>query len=98
MRKYSGGLDPGLLCDSLVYLNAYGQYRQGRISETELNLYTETHKWEVQPCGKEAVQMFASDYSAMHDGVKYTLDMHLKYGNISPPFPAQHDIAKARHE
>ena len=24
---------------------------------------------------------FASDYSTMHDGVKYTLDMHLKYGN-----------------
>ena len=83
MRKYDGGLDTALLCDSLVYLNAYGKYRKGELSESELQMYTENHNWEAQPCGKEAVQMFASDYAVTHDGVKYTLDMHLKYGNRS---------------
>ena len=80
LKKYSGALDVADLCDGLYYLNAYAAYRLGNISEDELNLYAESCSWEVTGCGKGALRTCADDYTVTHDGIKYTLDLHIKNG------------------
>lgn len=80
LKKYSGALDIADLCDGLYYLNAYAAYRLGKISEDELNLYAESCIWEVTSCGKGALRTCASDYTVTHEGIKYTLDLHIKNG------------------
>ncbi len=80
-RKYQGGLDIALLCDGLLYLDAYAKCRNGAMTEEELMLYTNHRNWEVTFSGKEAVRLHESDYTVSHDGKKYVLDMHIKYGN-----------------
>ena len=81
LRKYEGGLDVALLCDGLLYLDAYARARNGKLTEEQLALYTDQRNWEVSLCGKEAVRLHESDYTVTHDGKKYVLDMHIKYGN-----------------
>lgn len=81
LRKYQGGLDIALLCDGLLYLDAYAKCRNGALTEEQLSLYTDQRNWEVTFSGKEAVRLHESDYSVSHDGKKYVLDMHIKYGN-----------------
>ena len=81
MRKHSGYLDVASLCDGIVYLSAHVKYRRGEITEEVLSLYAERNNWEIQGCGKEALKMFRSDYTATVDGEKYLLDQHIKQGN-----------------
>ena len=81
LRKYQGGLDVSLLCDGLLYLDAYARARNGGITEEQLALYTDQRNWEVSFSGKEAVRLHESDYTVTHDEKKYRLDMHIKYGN-----------------
>lgn len=81
LRKYQGGLDVTMLCDGLLYLDAYARARNGEITEEQLVLYTDQRNWEVSFCGKEAIKIHESDYTVTHEGKKYKLDMHIKYGN-----------------
>lgn len=81
LRKYHGSLDVALLCDGLLYLDAYAKCRNGVLSEEQLSLYTDQRNWEVSLCGREAVRLNERDYSVTHEGQKYILDMHIKYGN-----------------
>ena len=80
LRKYSGALDVSVLCDGISYLSGYALYRLGKISEDELALYGEMNGWDVQFCGKISLRVCADDYTVMHNGVKYTLDLHIKSG------------------
>lgn len=80
LRKYRGSLDVALLCDGLLYLDAYARRRSGAITEEELALYTDQRNWEVSFSGKEAVRLYEDAYTVLHDGRKYQLDMHIKYG------------------
>lgn len=81
LRKYHGSLDVALLCDGLLYLNAYTKTRNGELTEEQLQLYTDQRNWEVSLCGREAVRLNENDYTVTHEGQKYILDMHIKYGN-----------------
>ena len=49
--------------------------------EEVLSLYAERNNWEIQGCGKEALKMYRTDYTATIDGEKYLLDQHIKQGN-----------------
>jgi len=80
LRKYSGALDVATLCDGIYYLSGYALYRLGKITEEELALYGEVNGWEASWCGKEAVRVFESDYTATCNGNKYVLDLHIKAG------------------
>ena len=80
LRKYSGSLDIAVLCDGILYLDAYARYRRQEISEAILDLYAGHNNWEIQGCGKAALQMRKSDYTLKHNGTQYTLDMHIKHG------------------
>lgn len=80
LRKYAGKLDPAMLCDAILYLDAYAKYRRGALSADDLSLYAERYSWEVQGCGKETLQMRRSDYLTTYDGAQYLLDQHIKYG------------------
>ena len=51
------------------------------MTEEQLALYTDQRNWEVSFSGKEAVRLHESDYTVSHEGKKYKLDMHIKYGN-----------------
>ena len=81
LRKYQGGLDVSLLCDGLLYLDAYARTRNGKLTDEQLALFTDQRNWEVSFSGKEAVRLHESDYTVTHNGKKYQLDMHIKYGN-----------------
>ena len=65
----------------LLYLDAYSRARNGKMTEEQLALYTDQRNWEVSFSGKEAVRLHESDYTVSHEGKKYKLDMHIKYGN-----------------
>ena len=80
LRKYTGKLDLAMLCDALLYLDAYAKYRRGALSADALALYAERYSWEVQGCGKETLQMRQSDYLTTYKGTQYLLDQHIKYG------------------
>ena len=80
LRKYTGQLDTAILCDGLLYLDAYAKYRREEISAEELSLYGERYIWEVQGCGKETLQMRRSDYLTTYEGTQYLLEQHIKYG------------------
>ena len=80
LRKYAGKLDLAMLCDALLYLDAYAKYRRGDLSADELALYAERYSWEVQGCGKETLQMRRSNYLTTYKGTQYLLDQHIKYG------------------
>lgn len=81
LKKYHGSLDVALLCDGLLYLDAYAKCRNGAFTEEHLLLYTDQRNWEVSSCGKEAVRLNESDYTVLHDDRKFQLDKHIKYGN-----------------
>jgi len=81
LRKYQGGLDVALLCDGLLYLDAYAKCRNGALNEEQLARYTDQRNWDVSFSGKEAVRLHESEYTVTHNGKKYQLDMHIKYGN-----------------
>ena len=83
LRKYEGSLDVALLCDGLLYLDAYARARSGELTAEQLALYTDQRNWEVSLCGREAVRLHESDYTVTHDGRRFVLDMHIKYGNRS---------------
>ena len=51
------------------------------MTEEQLQLYTDQRNWEVSLCGREAVRLNENDYTVTHEGQKYILDMHIKYGN-----------------
>jgi len=80
LRKYSGSLDVAVLCDGIYYLNGYARYRLGEISDDELALYGEVNGWEASWCGKGALRVCPDDYNVLHNGNKYTLDLHIKSG------------------
>ncbi len=80
LRKYDTAFDPAILCDGLLYLDAYAQYRRGTMDAETLALYAERYVWEVQGCGKEALKMHSDAYTVTHDGRQYLLDKHIKYG------------------
>lgn len=81
LKKYHGSLNVALLCDGLLYLDAYAKCRNGALSEEQLSLYTDQRNWLVSSCGKEAVRLNESDYTVLYDGRKFQLDKHIKYGN-----------------
>ena len=70
-----------MLCDGLLYLDAYVRARNGELTDEQLMLYTDQRNWEVSFSGKEAVRLHENDYTVTHEGKKYVLDMHIKYGN-----------------
>ena len=80
MRKYDGALDVGILCDGILYLNAYSDFRRGKISSETLSLYAEKNSWDVQSCGGVTLRDRQDDYTAMFEGEKLLFDRHLKYG------------------
>ena len=80
LHKYAGALQTEILCDGIVYLNAYVLYRNGQISQEELQLYAERYHWEAGSCGKEALKLHKEEYTATYDGKKYLLNLHLRYG------------------
>ena len=80
LRKYSGGLSCAILCDGIYYLNAYADYRKGKLTADKLSLYADSYKWEIQGCGSGALRIRHEDYEMNIDGRKHTLDMHIKYG------------------
>ena len=79
MRKYDGAMDLFMLCDGLLYLDAYTKFRRNEISE-EMLLYAAENGWEVTSCGKETLRVRAADYALTLDGKRYLLDMHIKHG------------------
>ena len=80
MRKYDGTLEPGILCDGIVYLDAYARYLMGKITADELSLYAQLNSWEAGSCGKEALRVRRDDYLYSYNGKKYLMDMHIKHG------------------
>lgn len=80
MKKYSGALDIVSLCDGIVFIDAYAQYRKHKISDDMLHLYAERNNWEVQGCGKEAIKIRKSDYTVTYNNMQYTIDLHIKHG------------------
>ena len=80
MKKYDGALDIPMLCDGLLYLDAYAKFRRQEISEDVLRLYAMENGWEATFSGKEAVRVRQADYAVTIDGQKYILDMHIKHG------------------
>ncbi|MBR6385720.1 MAG: hypothetical protein IKS03_06355 [Ruminococcus sp.] len=80
MKKYNGSLDIGILCDGIYYLNAYADYRNGKISSEEFEMYSFDNNWEVEGCGKETLRVRRSDYTVNINGKQYLLDLHLKRG------------------
>lgn len=80
MRKYSSALDVAGLCDGVLYLDAYAQYKKQEISEDRLKLYAERNHWEVQGCGKETLKLKKKDYTVVYNDKQCLLDSHIKYG------------------
>ena len=80
MKKYNNSLDIGILCDGIYYLNAYADYRNGKINSQQLEMFSLDNNWEVEGCGKETLKARKSDYIANIDGSPYLLDFHLKRG------------------
>ena len=80
MKKYSGAMDTALLCDGIIYLNAYSLYRKGVLDAKELERYAADVGWEVCFSGMEAVRVYKSEYSARIGEKTYVLDQHIKYG------------------
>lgn len=80
LRKHTGYLDIACLCDGIVFLAAYSQYRRQELSEETLSLYAEHKKWEVQGCGKETLKVHRSDYTVTIEGKPCILDQHIKRG------------------
>jgi len=69
-----------VICDGILYLSAYGKFRQGNLSEELLELYGQRYCWDVSRCGAETLRVHREDYLAQVDDRKYLLDMHIKYG------------------
>ncbi len=80
LRKCGGKPNCAILCDGLLYLDAYSRFRQGDLDEDTLTLYAERYCWNITFCGSEALRVYNHDYLAQADGKKYLLNMHLKYG------------------
>ncbi len=80
LRKHTGFLDIACLCDGIVFLAAYSQYRRQELAEETLSLYANHKKWEVQGCGKETLKVHRSDYTVNIEGKPYILDQHIKRG------------------
>ena len=80
MKKYSGSLDIVSLCDGIVFIDAYAQYRKHKISDEMLHLFAERNNWEVQNCGKEAIRVRKSDYTVNYNDTQYIIDLHIKHG------------------
>ena len=80
LKKYSGSLDVGMLCDGLYFLSGYARFKTGKADRETLELYAEYAGWEVQGCGKEALKCFRDDYTLNIDGRKMLMDRHIKYG------------------
>jgi hypothetical protein len=80
MKKYNGALDIISLCDGIVFINAYAQYRKHLITDEILQLYAERNNWEVQRCGKEAIRVRKSDYIVNYNDTQYIIDFHIKHG------------------
>lgn len=80
MKKHSGALDITALCDGIVYLDAYVNFRRQELSEDMLMLYAERYHWEIQNCGKATLKMRHDDYTAAYNGEQYELDLHIKRG------------------
>lgn len=80
MKKYSGALDIASLCDGVVFINAYAQYRKHILDDEKLRLYAERNNWEVQSCGKEALRVRKSDYTVTYNDTQYIIDLHIKLG------------------
>ena len=80
MKKYSGALDIAILCDGIVFLKAYSEFRRKEISDDEFNMYAQRNNWEVQSSGKEAIKIRKSDYTMTYEGRQYILDLHIKHG------------------
>ena len=80
LRKYHGNLDVSLLCDGLLYLDAYARNRNGQLSDEDLELYTDQRNWEVTISGKETIRLHESEYTVTHEGKQYLLDLHIKSG------------------
>lgn len=80
LRKYNTPVDTAVLCDGILYLSAYAQYRRHEITLDKLEMYAEQKHWEIQGCGKETLKLHRADYTASENGEKYILDQHIKYG------------------
>lgn len=81
LRKFDGKPDCAIICDGILYLDAYAQFRQGSLDSETFALYSERYCWNITFCGAEALRVYNHDYLAQTaDGKKYLLNMHIKYG------------------
>lgn len=83
LKKYPRTVNMSVLCDGIFFLHGYGLYRQSRITDDKFRLYAEEFGWQVQGCGKEALNMFQDDYSVPMEDGRRQLGYHIKYG-VSP--------------
>ena len=81
LRKFDGKPDCAIICDGILYLDAYARFRQGSLDSETFALYSERYCWNITFCGAEALRVYNHDYLAQTaDGKKYLLNMHIKYG------------------
>ncbi len=80
MRKYCSALDISILCDGILYLDAYAKFRRQEITAETFSLYSNRNGWNVEGCGKETLRVHRDDYTTSHNGKRYLLDMHIKHG------------------
>ncbi|HAJ96995.1 MAG TPA: hypothetical protein DCO72_04600 [Ruminococcus sp.] len=80
LHKYSGSLNTAILCNGIVYLDAYARFRRGEISAEILEMYAQRYHWEVTSCGKEALRVRHEDYLVTFQKKKYLMDLHIRYG------------------
>ncbi len=80
LEKYTRPIQTTILCDGIFFLHGYAKMRQQKITPDELCLYAEQGKWEVQPCGKMALQCYKNEYTIQYQQKNYLLEQHIKYG------------------
>ena len=80
LHKYSGILNTAILCNGIVYLDAYARFRRNEISAEQLEMYAQRYNWEVTSCGKEALRVRRDDYLVTYENQKYLMDLHIRYG------------------
>jgi len=72
---------------ALAALAAYREMKLGRLTLAAYNEHLAAARLADHLCFADAgtLKAFASDYSVMHNGRKYTLDRHIKWGRGSTP-------------
>lgn len=80
LDKYEGQLKFADFCDAIVYLDAYGRFKQGKLDNEGLSIYSARNGWNPEGCGKESMQMRRDDYTVNYEGKSGIMNLHLKSG------------------